>query len=934
MKAIFIIVVMLIMTVLLFSQVGKSINHTNGIIDRNEPKEFIQKNIDNEVIANRNESKELVHSENSSNLVSDRNDQKELSASNSSVNRTTVTILNEGFEGTFPSGSWSTSGSPTWDDETYQHHSGSKAAWCAGSTMNPSGGAYANNMNANMVYGSFDLSDADDFTISCWMKLQSEEAYDRYKISISHNNSTWYDIQTGSGGSNTWVQWIFSHNSIQSATGQNFLGDNSVWVRFSFVTDATNCNFAGAWFDDIVLSKEVTPQPPSITVTSPNGGENWVIGTTHNITWNYTNISGNVAIALKTGTTTVAVITAGTACDGSYSWTIPTSVAAGTNYKIAIGDGSGTEDYSNNTFSITAPPQITVTSPNGGESWQIGTTHDITWTYSNVTGNVAIALKTGTTTVAVITAGTACDGSYSWTIPTSVAAGTNYKIAIGDGSGTEDYSNNTFSITAPPQITVTSPNGGESWQIGTTHDITWTYSNVTGNVAIALKTGTTTVAVITAGTACDGSYSWTIPTSVAAGTNNKIAIGDGSGTEDYSNNTFSITAPPQITVIYPNGGENLIAGVPINITWTYSNVTGNVAIALKTGTTTVAIITAGTACDGSYSWTIPTSVAAGTNYKIAIGDGSGTEDYSNNTFSITAPPQITVIYPNGGENLIAGVPINITWTYSNVTGNVAIALKTGTTTVAIITAGTACDGSYSWTIPPSVTGTNYKIFIGNEDAEDSSDGTFNIVSSSIEVTPSSLDFGNVPINTFSVPQSYLLMGNYLTENVIVTPPNGYFVSNDQGGTYSTSLTVNQSGGSVNQTIWVRFQPTENQVYGGNITNISGTASANVVMSGTVPNDDPSSTPVITLLQGNYPNPFNPKTTIRYTIKEPVDVLICVYNIKGNLVKNLIHSKVSTGSYSIDWDGIDNSGSLVSSGIYYLYMKTNNYQSCKKMILMK
>jgi hypothetical protein len=102
----------------------------------------------------------------------------------------------------------------------------------------------------------------------------------------------------------------------------------------------------------------------------------------------------------------------------------------------------------------------------------------------------------------------------------------------------------------------------------------------------------------------------------------------------------------------------------------------------------------------------------------------------------------------------------------------------------------------------------------------------------------------------------------------------------------------------------------------------------------VANDDEFDTPLVTRLYANYPNPFNPRTTIRYSTKEPCDVYICVYNIKGNLVKNLIQSRISTGSYTIDWDGTNNAGTQVSSGIYYLYMKTNHYQSCKKMIMLK
>jgi len=102
----------------------------------------------------------------------------------------------------------------------------------------------------------------------------------------------------------------------------------------------------------------------------------------------------------------------------------------------------------------------------------------------------------------------------------------------------------------------------------------------------------------------------------------------------------------------------------------------------------------------------------------------------------------------------------------------------------------------------------------------------------------------------------------------------------------------------------------------------------------VANDDPQVAPLVTRLYANYPNPFNPRTTIRYSAKEPCDVYICVYNIKGNIVKNLIQSKISTGSYTIDWDGTNNAGTQVSSGIYYLYMKTSNYQSCKKMVMLK
>jgi PKD repeat protein len=102
----------------------------------------------------------------------------------------------------------------------------------------------------------------------------------------------------------------------------------------------------------------VTP-PPSITVTSPNGGEVWKQGTTHTITWDYTGTPGStVKIELLNGNTLYKVLTSSTsigkANHGSYSWKISTSIAAGNNYKIRITSKSNSvyTDTSNENFII------------------------------------------------------------------------------------------------------------------------------------------------------------------------------------------------------------------------------------------------------------------------------------------------------------------------------------------------------------------------------------------------------------------------------------------------------------------------------------------------------------------------------------------------------------------------------------------------------
>ena len=85
---------------------------------------------------------------------------------------------------------------------------------------------------------------------------------------------------------------------------------------------------------------------------------------------------------------------------------------------------------------------------------------------------------------------------------------------------------------------------------------------------------------------------------------------------------------------------------------------------------------------------------------------------------------------------------------------------------------------------------------------------------------------------------------------------------------------------------------------------------------------------------NYPNPFNPETTINYSLKENSKVSLKVYNIKGQKVKTLVHEVLPAGEHSIVWDGSDSDGKRVVSGIYFYKLKSGDYQKINKMILIK
>lgn len=86
--------------------------------------------------------------------------------------------------------------------------------------------------------------------------------------------------------------------------------------------------------------------------------------------------------------------------------------------------------------------------------------------------------------------------------------------------------------------------------------------------------------------------------------------------------------------------------------------------------------------------------------------------------------------------------------------------------------------------------------------------------------------------------------------------------------------------------------------------------------------------------GNYPNPFNPDTTISFSIAEADQVNLQVFNARGQLVRTLLDEISLPGTIEVNWNGTDNTGSSVASGIYYYKIKTSKSNETKKMVLLK
>ncbi|RPH63492.1 MAG: T9SS C-terminal target domain-containing protein [Acidobacteria bacterium] len=97
---------------------------------------------------------------------------------------------------------------------------------------------------------------------------------------------------------------------------------------------------------------------------------------------------------------------------------------------------------------------------------------------------------------------------------------------------------------------------------------------------------------------------------------------------------------------------------------------------------------------------------------------------------------------------------------------------------------------------------------------------------------------------------------------------------------------------------------------------------------------PTETPLVHALGQNHPNPFNPATTIEYELAHGEHVTISVYNINGELVQTLVNASLPAGPHYVEWNGRDQGGTPVASGVYLYRMHAGSFVDTKKLVLLK
>jgi len=166
---------------------------------------------------------------------------------------------------------------------------------------------------------------------------------------------------------------------------------------------------------------------------------------------------------------------------------------------------------------------------------------------------------------------------------------------------------------------------------------------------------------------------------------------------------------------------------------------------------------------------------------------------------------------------------------------------------------------------------------------------------------------------------------------------GVFLSSDSPAAHSKiRMSVSAKAFNAGETIAFNTDLTNQKVTGltvslGHLYDLSGDATASKLLQTNHESNQPEES---NLLLDNYPNPFNPETTIHYEIPNASQVEITIYNLLGKKIRTLVHQAQSVGKYNIRWDGKDGAGQNVASGVYLAKIKAGTLSKAIKMTLVR
>lgn len=358
------------------------------------------------------------------------------------------------------------------------------------------------------------------------------------------------------------------------------------------------------------------------------------------------------------------------------------------------------------TFFQSKAQYVILLSPNGGETFAIGSSQSITWAALAVTEiDIEYSSDNGSTFNTIATNVSAFSTSYNWIVTGPTTSNGLIRIKESSAGLLVDVSTATFNV-VNPSLQISYPTAGLIFNPGQQVTIAWTGNLVSNNVNILFSSdnGSTYDTVIT-NTTNFFSYDWTVPP--VSSVNCKLKIIDAASALVQSvSPAFTIEALPSGgTILTPNGGEILVSTTNYDITWN-SNGTSIIDLEYSSdgGSVWQTIGQNIPATPSSFSWLVPSLNSNNAKVRLKNAINGLVLDESNSVFTISQPiPSLYLSSPFGFENWAVGSTQVIQWTYSYML-NLTIEYSTdgGSTFNLISTNIPASDLSFNWTIPPSV----------------------------------------------------------------------------------------------------------------------------------------------------------------------------------------------------------------------------------------
>ncbi len=716
------------------------------------------------------------------------------------------------------------------------------------------------------------------------------------RIEYSTNNGANWNLITDSTPNNGSYLW----NSVPSVNSDLCV------VRISDADDNEPFDLSDNSFS--IFADQILQE---LIVTSPNGGDVYVAGSSQNITWQTTGVTDvKIEYTNNNGIDWITIVES-TPSDGFYTWeSVPSTVS--TNCRVRISDAAdGTPyDESDNLFSIAPEPYITILSPKESDSYLTGSSTVIAWQSENVAFVKIEFTSNGGADWTVISQSETSDGEYIWSnIPSIRSRLCRVKISNAASGNPYDISG-FFEITdseiQEQSIELISPNGGEEFEAGTTQNVSWIataidsfdlhFTTDNGNNWNVIAEGVT-----------GSAYEWGLPIDLNSPFT-KVRVSDHSDGEpfDDSDGPFEVKPAQSIIVTNPTSGSVYEAGQPITIQWIATGIE-NVGIQYTTTNGLGSFeeppfytVTATTPNTGSLetSFSIPSN-----EYYVIVYDAADAAPQARSVGTFTVTGQIfgsvTVVKPAPGDTLFTGTAEEIKWT-SEYVENVKIEYSTNFgATWQTITESTPSDGSYIWEPVPEVLSDLCAVRISDAGRSE----VFSMSSAPFVIARQAQQIAGEPASIYLVGQTYEYIGvtesgspetSQITFEVQdssgfpidfahavevsfrfgARPGGGEFLApaiaqTDENGRVNVNLSSGTIAGSVQVIAEINFQgdiirsrPVNIAIHGGlpNIDHFSvGTDQLNYAYLGTL-----NRTGTVTALLGDrYSNPVKPRTIVYF-----------------------------------------------------------------------